>query len=215
MTPVYKFLKGVSWLIMKLFFNFKVENPIDQAYEGPMIICANHRSYFDIPAIMHAYPAPIRFIAKKELDKGLVGWLFRSAGVIFVQRDSSDISSLREILKGLRKDEQFGIFPEGTRVKEVDFKNMKEGVGFLIQRGNCPVLCAHITGKYRFRGKITLTWRPLLEFSPNKELGKREERKEISQKVFKTIYKEQFIEQRKEGDENWQKNEKINKEEEK
>lgn len=188
MTGLYKVFRGISWFLMHVIFSLQVQNPLEQPFEGPLMICANHRSYFDIPALMTAYPGQIHFIAKKEFEKSWVGPLFRALGVIFVERGTSDIQSMRQVLAVLKNGQNIGIFPEGTRVKTYDPSKLKEGVGFLVQHSRCPVLCANLSGDFRFRGKVTLTWRPMMEFAKDDNLGRKEERAAISREIFETIY---------------------------
>ena len=188
MTALYRVFRAISWFLMHVIFSLQIQNPLEGAFEGPLIICANHRSYFDIPALIVAYPGQIHFIAKKDFERSWVGPLFRALGVIFVERGTSDIQSMRQVLRGLKDGQKIGIFPEGTRVKTYDPSKLKEGVGFLVQHSRCPVLCANISGDFRFRGRVTLTWRPVMEFSKDNDLGRKEERALISREIFDSIY---------------------------
>ncbi len=57
---------------------------------GPAILCANHRSYFDVSAVAYAVAKrgrPVRFLGKKEVfDAPIVGDLARAMGGIRVER---------------------------------------------------------------------------------------------------------------------------------
>jgi len=81
----------------------------------PYIFTANHRSFLDSPAMVHAIPNQFRALGKKEILKYPVfGFLFRYIGVTV---DRSSLRNRKESLDSIRKklDKQMHIliFPEG------------------------------------------------------------------------------------------------------
>jgi putative phosphoserine phosphatase / 1-acylglycerol-3-phosphate O-acyltransferase len=85
---------------------------------GPVILAANHRSYFDVVAlalIARRIGRPVRFLAKRELfDAPVVGRLTRAIGGIPVDRGSGSDRPLREATRALEAGEVVIILPEGT-----------------------------------------------------------------------------------------------------
>ena len=85
---------------------------------GPAILCANHRSYFDVAALGYAIAKrgrPVRFLGKKEVfDAPLVGDLARAMGGIRVERGSGSDEPLKEALAALEAGELVAIMPQGT-----------------------------------------------------------------------------------------------------
>jgi putative phosphoserine phosphatase / 1-acylglycerol-3-phosphate O-acyltransferase len=85
---------------------------------GPAILCANHRSYFDVSAVAYAVAKrgrPVRFLGKKEVfDAPLVGDLARAMGGIRVERGSGTDQPLEEALTALSAGEMVVIMPQGT-----------------------------------------------------------------------------------------------------
>ncbi len=67
--------------------------------EGPAIICANHRSYFDVAAVAFVVAKrgrPVRFLGKKEVfDAPIVGDLARAMGGIRVERGTGSDEPLQ------------------------------------------------------------------------------------------------------------------------
>jgi putative phosphoserine phosphatase/1-acylglycerol-3-phosphate O-acyltransferase len=86
--------------------------------EGPAIVCANHRSYFDVAALGFVFAKrgrPVRFLGKKEVfDAPVVGDLARAMGGIRVERGSGRDEPLKEALAALEAGEVVALMPQGT-----------------------------------------------------------------------------------------------------
>src|SRR5690606_10832183 len=86
--------------------------------EGPAILVANHRSYFDAVAIAFAIARrgrPARFLGKKEVfDAPLVGQVATALGGIRVERGSGSDEPLRAAAAALAAGELVVILPQGT-----------------------------------------------------------------------------------------------------
>lgn len=85
---------------------------------GPVLLAANHRSYFDVAAlaiVAARIGRPVRFLAKRELfDAPVIGWVARSIGGIPVDRGSHSDQPLREAESALRAGEIVVVLPQGT-----------------------------------------------------------------------------------------------------
>lgn len=85
---------------------------------GPVLLAANHRSYFDVVAlslISVRYGRPLRFLAKKELfDAPLIGPLARALGGICVDRAGEPEHAMAEARRALQAGEPVLILPQGT-----------------------------------------------------------------------------------------------------
>jgi len=85
---------------------------------GPVLLAANHRSYFDVAAlaiVAARIGRPVRFLAKRELFEAPgIGWVTRSIGGIPVDRGSHSDRPLREAEAALRAGEVVIVLPEGT-----------------------------------------------------------------------------------------------------
>src|SRR5690606_27759953 len=86
--------------------------------EGPAIVVANHRSYFDPVALGLAFAKrgrPVRFLGKREVfDAPVVGPLARSLGGIPVDRASGSDEPLAEAAAALAAGELVAVLPQGT-----------------------------------------------------------------------------------------------------
>lgn len=85
---------------------------------GPAILAGNHRSYFDVPAIiqmMRGTRRTGRILAKRELfDLPVVGPLAHALGGIPVDRAGSGTDSLAAATRALEAGEVVVLLPQGT-----------------------------------------------------------------------------------------------------
>jgi putative phosphoserine phosphatase/1-acylglycerol-3-phosphate O-acyltransferase len=86
--------------------------------EGPVLLAANHRSYFDVVAlalVVARLGRPARFLAKQELfDAPVVGPLARALGGIPVDRRGDPAAALEPARRALEAGEIVVVTPEGT-----------------------------------------------------------------------------------------------------
>lgn len=86
--------------------------------DGPAIVVANHRSYFDPLAVGFAMARrgrPVRFLGKREVfDAPIVGDVARALGGIAVDRGTGSDEPLERAASVLRAGELVAIMPEGT-----------------------------------------------------------------------------------------------------
>jgi putative phosphoserine phosphatase/1-acylglycerol-3-phosphate O-acyltransferase len=85
---------------------------------GGAILCANHRSYFDVMAIAVTVAKagrPVRFLGKKEVfDAPVIGQLATALGGIRVDRGTGSDEPLLAASEALAAGELVAIMPEGT-----------------------------------------------------------------------------------------------------
>jgi putative phosphoserine phosphatase/1-acylglycerol-3-phosphate O-acyltransferase len=93
--------------------------------KGPVLLAANHRSYFDMAAlalVAARVGRPVRFLGKKEIfDAPVVGTVARSIGGISVDRGSGSDQPLRAAEAALRAGEVVIVLPQGTIPRGADF----------------------------------------------------------------------------------------------
>jgi putative phosphoserine phosphatase/1-acylglycerol-3-phosphate O-acyltransferase len=93
--------------------------------KGPVLLAANHRSYFDVAALAMVAARlgrPVRFLGKKEIfDTPVVGMIARSIGGISVDRSSGSDQPLRAAQAALRAGEVVLVLPQGTIPRRAAF----------------------------------------------------------------------------------------------
>ncbi|HEX7880967.1 MAG TPA: lysophospholipid acyltransferase family protein [Candidatus Eisenbacteria bacterium] len=132
--------------------------PFDATY----VLMSNHRSWFDITAIMIAtWPMQIRFVAKKELaDIPLFGACIKRGGHVMIDRKDRDsaIRTLRETARKFAGRFSIVVFPEGTRSPNHALLPFKRGGFHLARELNIPVVPVSVVGGDQImkRGTINL-----------------------------------------------------------
>jgi 1-acyl-sn-glycerol-3-phosphate acyltransferase len=132
--------------------------PFDATY----VLMSNHRSWFDIPAVMIAtWPMQIRFVAKKELaDIPLFGPCIKRGGHVLIDRKDreSAIRTLRETARKFAGKFSIVVFPEGTRSPSHALLPFKRGGFHLARELNIPVVPVSVVGGDHImkRGTINL-----------------------------------------------------------
>jgi putative phosphoserine phosphatase/1-acylglycerol-3-phosphate O-acyltransferase len=121
---------------------------------GPVLLAANHRSYFDVAAlalVARAIGRPVRFLGKKEIfDAPVVGHIARAIGGIPVDRGSGSGQPLREAEAALKAGEVVIVLPQGTIPRGYDFFDPllhgKTGTARLAASTGAPVVPVGVWG---------------------------------------------------------------------
>ena len=149
--PLYWISHFGVWLFLKLKYRLKVEGGKNIPHTGGAVIVANHCSYLD-PPVMCAISANriVRFMARDTLfSSRLAKWYFKSVQVIAIDRTRGDLGALKKAIALLKGGQVIGLFPEGTRSPDGQMREAKGGIGFLIAKGNVPVVPLHISGTFQ------------------------------------------------------------------
>ncbi len=153
----YKLIRIIAIIILKILFRIKVhykENSLINEGE-PLVICANHSSWFDPFVVAITFKDEINYMAKKELfDNSILRFLLTRIKVFPVDREGNSLAALKNSLKILKNNNTLGIFPEGTRVKGFSETSVKGGIGMLVVRSKATVLPVYIDSKYKLFGRV-------------------------------------------------------------
>lgn len=182
-----------AFLPLKKEFRFEFDP--NQQY----IVCSNHFSYLDIPAL-GVFPTPLKFVGKSQLGSiPLFGYMYNKLHIT-VNRSSyrSRAQSLVKAREELAKGFSLGLFPEGgIRSKEfpkmVDFK---DGAFVLSAESGVPIIPVTMPDNHKilyddaifniYRRNCRLIYHP-----PIFPKGSSEDAvKELKQHVFRVIQDE-------------------------
>ncbi len=146
---IYIISKILSTVTLKIFFGFTIKGRENIPKKPPYIIAGNHTSYLDPIVIGCAFPHKVRFMAKKELfESKFLSWLLRQLGVFPVNRETLDISSVKQSIQILKDNGVLGIFPEGTRSRDGRFRGVTKGVIGIAIKGRAPIVPVALRGTY-------------------------------------------------------------------
>ncbi len=111
------------------YARFEISGVENIPADGPVILCANHRSYFDVSAmsiVIGKSGRTARFLGKKEVfDAPVVGQIATAMGGIRVDRGTGSDEPLQAAADALEGGEMVAMMPEGTIPRGVAFFKTK------------------------------------------------------------------------------------------
>jgi len=143
-----------SWckLVLKLGFSAPTVQGLENLppKEETVLVCANHMSWFDVPAL-HGYLGGrlLWSFAKAELVKvPVLGTYMASAEHILISRLSkkSQVESLKNAIKALGMGRNVFIFPEGTRSLDGKLRDFKGGAFTIARKSGCRIVPVTLIG---------------------------------------------------------------------
>lgn len=141
---VYSFLYALALI----FLRFRVIHREKAFRRGGVIYAPNHVSFLDPPLTGLASARPLVYMAKRELMKGIPGFIMRSLRAHPVDRDGADLAAYRFALKTLKDGHAMVIFPEGTRSPDGNLLPSQPGIARIARRASVPIVPVHIKGTF-------------------------------------------------------------------
>jgi 1-acyl-sn-glycerol-3-phosphate acyltransferase len=126
-----------------------VVNPENLPTDGPVIVVANHLSFFDSVLLMFALPRPVSVLGKAEYtDRRITNWLFCGAGMIPIRRENPAdlVRAFAQVGAVLDRGEVVGMFPEGTRSRDGLLHRGHSGAAHLALTTGAPLVPVGIIG---------------------------------------------------------------------
>ncbi len=165
---LYGILRGAFWVIIHLVCRYRVSGRNHVPLKEPIIIVANHLSWFDPILLGVVLPRRIWFFTKAEIFQWpIVGLLCKLTGQIPVHRGESDRASLEQGIAYLREGKALMIFPEGTVVRQEQLIAAHAGAAMLAIRTGVTVLpIAHYGTRSVLR--TPLIWFPRVDIQIGK-----------------------------------------------
>jgi 1-acyl-sn-glycerol-3-phosphate acyltransferase len=116
----------------------------------PYVVVANHQSFVDI-LLISQLPWEMKWLSKDDFFKyPLIGWLMRMAGDIRLIRGQRDsiVAAMDSCKDRLSKHVSVMIFPEGTRSRDGEMHDFKDGAFRLAIETGTPILPLVLDGTY-------------------------------------------------------------------
>ncbi len=142
-------LEPIRFLVRTLT-KFTVINSENLPGKGGVLLTTNHLSRLDTPLLLAVTERDdlVAIVAKKYQKKPFFRWVLGKVGtMVWMDRERTDFSAVRDALRYLRAGAIVGIAPEGTRSRE--FKGLlegKPGAALLASRGAVPIVPVGIVG---------------------------------------------------------------------
>lgn len=162
---LYKFCRAVLRILYRIFFRFEARRMECVPQEGGVVLCSNHISLLDPPAIGIMLERRVNFMAKAELFKvPVLGKLIQGLGAFPVKRGGVGKETIKAAFKMLQSGEIMGIFPEGTRNMKGDVA-AKKGAAMIALKSGAAVVPVAVCGNYRLFRKTYVVYGPPIDMS--------------------------------------------------
>lgn len=136
---------------------YKIENLQKLPTNTPLIIAANHQSFYDITTIAwFIRKVHIKFISKIELGRGIpsISYNLRNGGSVLINRKDpkQSLTAVKKMAEYIEENKRTAvIFPEGTRSKTGKPKPFAES--------GLKILCKYAPSAYMVPLTINNSWK--------------------------------------------------------
>jgi 1-acyl-sn-glycerol-3-phosphate acyltransferase len=149
MGLVYQLCLNLTRFVASNFFRLQIHGRENVIEEGPALLAMNHQSYLDPPLAALCCDREIHFLARKTLFRApVIGHLLPHLNVIGVDRDGTDMSALKSVIRIVKGGGCTIIFPEGTRASDGNLQPARSGVGLVIAKTLAPVVPIRVFGAF-------------------------------------------------------------------
>jgi 1-acyl-sn-glycerol-3-phosphate acyltransferase len=156
----YAVLRGPTWAVAKLLFNFRSFGREYMPANGPVLVVSNHQSHLDPPLVGLACSRQLKYLARHGLFFWPFSWLIRSLGAVRLDKKAGGVGGIKATLKLLRENEAVLVFPEGTRTLDGSLSPFMAGFCAIARRSGAPILPVAIEGAFAALPRGSNTPRP-------------------------------------------------------
>ncbi|MFQ3550283.1 MAG: lysophospholipid acyltransferase family protein [Armatimonadota bacterium] len=161
---IYRIARFICLIILKIFGRIEVIGHENIPKSGGVLICANHISYIDPPAIGVASKRSVHFMAKKQLfEVPILKFLMKPLQTFPVNQRSADRMALRKAIDYINNGEIVAMFPEGQRNLSGKLMPALPGAGMIALNSDAVVIPAAVfnTEKMLPKGSVFLRFTKL------------------------------------------------------
>ena len=167
----YRLIRGPLGACFKAIYKPSIIGKNNIPENGRIVLAGNHTNYFDCILVGCATKRCVHYLAKDELMKGPLKYIFKGLGIIPVNRRQKDKAALENAENYLRDEKMIGIFPEGTinRTEDV-IMPFKFGAVKMAYETDTAIVPFVITGKYKpFKRSVKIKFFERFEVGENLE----------------------------------------------
>ncbi len=147
MGRFYRFAYNVVGIELSMH-GIKIEGR-ENVPEGGCLIVSNHVSFMDPTTVGWAVAREIYYLGRKTLFKPpFWSWFLPVCNVLPIDRDGTDMSGLRRIIKMLKANHAVLLFPEGTRSTDGTLQPAESGAALVAVKADVPILPVRVFGTF-------------------------------------------------------------------
>jgi 1-acyl-sn-glycerol-3-phosphate acyltransferase len=148
-------------LVFMYWLRYRVRGLERLPKDGGCLFLINHQSYLDPLLVGLPLTRPVSYVARDSLFPiPIVGSILRATYVFPINRDSPSTKTIKEAVRRVNHGFFVGLFPEGTRGRGVNLREIKPGFVALVRRIKAPVYPVGIAGADEAMPRHTLLLRP-------------------------------------------------------
>jgi 1-acyl-sn-glycerol-3-phosphate acyltransferase len=151
---LYRVTRAVLGALYNVLIPVRVTGTEHLPASGPVILAANHVSFFDTVVLMFSVPRRTYFVGKAEyMDSWTTRRLFPAFGLIPIERSAvrQAMGALDVAARALRQGHVLGIYPEGTRSRDGLLHRGHTGVAQLALMTGAPIVPVGLIGTDRIQ----------------------------------------------------------------
>jgi 1-acyl-sn-glycerol-3-phosphate acyltransferase len=192
---VYAAVKYLTTIYSWIFFRARAIRAERVPPEGPVIIAPNHFSHMDHFFVGDPLRRSVRFMAKSQMFKPPLQWVFTHGGVFPVRRGHRDEKAFDTARIVLDQGGCVVMYCEGGRSRTGQLaEEPKRGIGRLALETGATVVPAAIYGSSQVRNwkrlqfpKVTILFGDPIRWEPRVDDPTREQQQEVANQIFAEI----------------------------
>jgi 1-acyl-sn-glycerol-3-phosphate acyltransferase len=191
---VYEAVRIVTSLYAWIFFRARGMDAYKVPAAGPVIVAPNHFSFMDHFFVGAFIRRRVRFMAKSQLFKAPMQWIFTHGGVFPVRRGYADEEAFITAHAQLERGAGIVMYAEGGRSRSaVLSERVRPGIGRLALESGAPVVPAAILGSSHVRNwkrghfpKVVVKYGDPIRWE-RVEAPTRDQQQEVANQIFTEI----------------------------
>jgi 1-acyl-sn-glycerol-3-phosphate acyltransferase len=149
---VYEVVRIMMSLLAWIFFRARNHNPERVPAVGPVILAPNHFSFLDHFFLGVALRRKVHFMAKSQLFKPPLQYIYSPGGVFPVRRGVADNEAFVTAVTILDRGDTMAMYAEGGRSRTGELSQKpRRGIGRLALLSGAPVVPVAIVGSSHVR----------------------------------------------------------------